>query len=216
MLNNPCLYDAVICNVANSNNSFIVDPTSADYLAQANAAVALATEIDSVIAPIDSGPNGSQIMLIGSIVRAVMSGRTITSINPSEYSSIANGVAALFAEMNTKLNGTPNILASAHVHDDGLGPVIQRSYNVADVVVDTSVFPAGVYQIIFDYSIDLEHTHFTGTYHAAPPPAPVNAGVCFVLGGTGTGTGVLKFARYNVFSNQIEAGDFSFDIEAIR
>lgn len=101
-LNNPGLYDAVIAGIALSNGAWASETNPSDYAPEANAAVAIATEVDAGIAPIVGGSTISQRNSLQSITKATMTGRTPTSLMPSDYSSIASGIIAVFTEFSTK------------------------------------------------------------------------------------------------------------------
>jgi hypothetical protein len=105
-LNNSALYDSVVSAIAASNGAWLTDPISGDYGPQANAAVAIALEVDSLIAPILTGATLSQRVLLDSIVKSVMAGRSPTSTLPFDYLRIGQAIAAAFIEFSTRLQNT--------------------------------------------------------------------------------------------------------------
>jgi hypothetical protein len=111
-LNNAAIYDSVLAGVAASNGAWLSDSTPNDYQSERTAAEALATEVDSAISTILSGVTLSQRQLVESIVKGVMTGRTPQSVSPTDYSKIANGIAAVFTEFNGGLtdNNPDNIV----------------------------------------------------------------------------------------------------------
>jgi hypothetical protein len=102
-INNTPLYDAVIAAIGASNQAWLTDPVPGNYLTQANVAVAVASEVDSLISPIDGGGSISQRLLMESIVKSVMAGRFPTSIDPNQYSDVAHAIAAAFNSYSTKI-----------------------------------------------------------------------------------------------------------------
>lgn len=105
-LNNPPLFDAAIAGIAASNGAWLTDPIAADYSGSANAAAAIASEIDTSIPPITPSISISQRELMQSIAKSVMTGRTPQSTSPNDYASIAQAIGGIFTEYSLKLQNT--------------------------------------------------------------------------------------------------------------
>jgi len=204
--NNPRLFNmALIGAAAGCNNRWPLNPPSAQRLAAFNA---FASTIDQLIPTIDSGPAQNQIFLMLALATATANGRDFTSTDSADYLSDAQSLVDLFTQVNTSLTEIPAIIAFGHVHDNGAGPVIQKSFNVADVV-DNLVVGPGAYIATFINPLDLDNTTFWATFDG---PNPNEAGVVFVQGGSGL---ILNLIRFNVFTNAIERGDFNFGVQGM-
>jgi hypothetical protein len=105
-INNTALFDAALATIADSNGAWITYQTTSRYVAQANAAVAVATEIDAAIPAVPGGATISQRNLLVAITKSVMEGRSPTNTSPSTYAAIAASIAAMFAEYKTRLLNT--------------------------------------------------------------------------------------------------------------
>lgn len=105
-MNNPPLYDAVITGVAASSQGWITNSNPSSYQEEAQAAAALANEVDSLIPTIPTGATISQRELLTSIIKSVLAGRYPTNTTPIEYNGIAKAVTALFTEFNIELQDT--------------------------------------------------------------------------------------------------------------
>lgn len=101
-INNPELFDAVIAGIAISSGAWLSDVKSSDYAAEANAAVAIASEVDAGILPIAGGITLSQRSVMEGITRNCMSGRAAISVQPSDYSMISQGIIAVFTQFITR------------------------------------------------------------------------------------------------------------------
>jgi hypothetical protein len=93
-INNTALYDAALATIADSNGAWLTSPATGSYASQANAAVAVATEIDAAIPAVPGG---------ATITKAIMTGRSPTNTTPSTYASIAAAIGDIFAEYKTRL-----------------------------------------------------------------------------------------------------------------
>lgn len=100
-INNTALYDSVIAGIALSNYSWITDANPADY--DPSAAVAIAIEVDSLIAPIAGGATMSQRDLICSITKSAFLTRNPIDVSPSDYAGIAQAIAAMFTSYTAQL-----------------------------------------------------------------------------------------------------------------
>lgn len=103
MTNNTALFDAALATIADSNGAWITSPAQAPYVGQANAAVAVATEIDAAIPVVVTGATISQRNLLVAITKSVMEGRSPTNTTPATYAAIAAAIAGMFAEYKTRL-----------------------------------------------------------------------------------------------------------------
>ena len=102
-INNTALYDAALGAIGDSNGAWLADPVSTDYAPMVSAAVAIATEIDSLIPTIVTGVTISQRDLLSSIVKNVMTGRSPMSTQVSAYSSITASIVAMYNEFASEL-----------------------------------------------------------------------------------------------------------------
>lgn len=129
-LNNTGLYDAVIAGIALSNGAWASETNASDYAPEANAAVAIATEVDAGIPTIVGGATVSQRLVMQTVTKGCMTGRVAISMQPADYSAIATGIIAVYTEFVTKLQ------------DSSGGPSFQNLSNV--IFVDGStVVPGG-------------------------------------------------------------------------
>ena len=123
-LNNSALFDSAVAGIAASNGAWLTAPSPTAYGSEANAAVAIATEIDLAIAPITPAVSESQRSLMLSITKSVMAGRSPESTAPSDYASIAQAIAGIFTEFNLKLQNTDSV---------GIANFIQTLSNLVNV-----------------------------------------------------------------------------------
>jgi hypothetical protein len=103
MTNNTALFDAALATIADSNGAWITSPATGAYVAQANAAVAVATEIDAAIPTVIGGATISQRNLLVAITKSVMEGRSPTNTSPTVYAAIAAAIGGMFGEYKTRL-----------------------------------------------------------------------------------------------------------------
>lgn len=112
-------------------------------------------------------------------------------------------------------NALPRIIAQAHVHDDGSGPVIQTSFNVSAVVPTANpnyVGVPGAYDVVLDFAIDKDKHTFFGTYDTDDP---TRAGVLFSAGASGV-SDRYTWVRFTVLpATAIEPGDFCVQVVRI-
>lgn len=215
-LNNPALYDAVIA-LGTPSEGWITSGVATDYAVIRNALSELATEIDSRIPTITTGPSLSQFQLLCGITRSVFAGRSIVDITPAFYSTIASAIAAAFNELSSALQGVPGILALGHIHDDGTTITIADGYNIASVVYaidpNTSLPIPGIYVVTFTNPIDLDHCDFPAIYHSdiTDPSVLSDLGLMFEINFTSPTT--LTYCRYDISSTGgPEPGDWSFHV----
>ena len=118
-MNNPALYDAVICGVGGSTQNLTEGQSlPANYTAFAAQAVLLATAVDNLILPIAGGATEAQANLMGEIVSGLgmdrFLGNTIypdapfhTLPSTPNYARIAQSIVALWQALNGQLNNVP-------------------------------------------------------------------------------------------------------------
>jgi hypothetical protein len=118
-MNNPALYDAVICGVGGSTQNLTEGQSqAANYTAFAAQAVLLATAVDNLILPITGGATETQANLMGEIVSGLgmdrFLGNTIypdapfhTLPSTPSYVRIAQSIVALWQALNGQLNNVP-------------------------------------------------------------------------------------------------------------
>jgi len=217
--NNPALFTAVITGATGGsvNDRWITNANPNDYQNLVNAVVAIATAVDAAIPGINSGPSLSQILLLQSIVQGVFADRNPTSIIASNYTTIANAIAALFNQASNSIIPIPTILAMGHIHDDGSGPVIITSYNVASVEYSVPLSgPPGIpgfYTIQFTNPINLDHCDFPATYHSDVTDPTDLSDLGFMFEINYTSPTALSYCRYDLTGpGGPEAGDFSFNV----
>ena len=104
--NNTGLYDAVIAGIALSNGAWASETNASDYAPEANAAVAIATEVDAGIPTIAGGATVSQRLVMQTVTKGCMTGRVAVSLQPADYSAVATGIIAVYTEFVTKLQDT--------------------------------------------------------------------------------------------------------------
>lgn len=215
-LNNPALYDAVIA-LGTPSEGWITSGVATNYATIRNALSDLATEIDSKIPTITTGPSLSQFQLLCGITRSVFAGRTIVDIAPTFYATIAAAIAAAFNELSSALQGVPGVLAMGHIHDDGSTITIADGYNIASVVYaidpNTSLPIPGIYVVTFANPIDLDHCDFPAIYHSdiTDPSVLDDLGLMFEINYTSPST--LTYCRYDISSTGgPEAGGWSFHV----
>lgn len=102
-LNNPGLYDAVIAAIALSNGAWASETNASDYAPEANAAVAIATEVDAGVPTIAGGATISQRLVMQMVTKGCMTGRVAVSMQPADYSTVAAGIIAVYTEFVTQL-----------------------------------------------------------------------------------------------------------------
>jgi len=103
MTNNPALFDAVVSAAASTNQAWLTATNPSAYARQANIAAAIATEVDALIPPVQTGVTLSQRALLATSTANVLSGRQLLSILPSQYAGIAAAIVGLFAGCVVKL-----------------------------------------------------------------------------------------------------------------
>lgn len=118
-MNNPALYDAVICGVGGSTHNLTEGQSLAtNYTAFAAQAVLLATAVDNLILPITGGATEAQANLMGEIVSGLGMNRFLNStIYPDapfhtlpstpNYARISQSIVALWQALNGQLNNVP-------------------------------------------------------------------------------------------------------------
>jgi len=102
-INNPALYDAAYCAIANSNAIWSNDAIPSDYAKMKDAATNIATEVDALIPTIGTGPTLSELLLMGSIVKSTFNDRYALDMPSSFYASIAAVIVAQWIEFGTGL-----------------------------------------------------------------------------------------------------------------
>jgi len=105
-LNNTGLYDAVIAGIALSNGAWPSETNASDYAPEANAAAAIATEVDAGIPTIAGGATVSQRLVMQTVTKGCMTGRVAVSMQPTDYSAVAAGIIAVYTEFATQLQDT--------------------------------------------------------------------------------------------------------------
>jgi len=102
MSNNTALFDSVLSAIGASNQSWLTVPV----VDESPIAIAIATEVDSLIAPIGGGATLSQRCLIESVTKGIIAGRTPSSLDPSSYSDISHAIAQVFNQFAPHLQNT--------------------------------------------------------------------------------------------------------------
>ena len=105
-LNNTGLYDAVIAGIALSNGAWPSETSASDYAPEANAAAAIATEVDAGIPTIAGGATVSERLVMQTVTKGCMTGRVAISMQPTDYSAVAAGIIAVYTEFVTQLQDT--------------------------------------------------------------------------------------------------------------
>jgi hypothetical protein len=218
-MNNPALFTAVVTGATGGsiNGRWITNTNSSEYQPLVDAIVAIATAVDNAIPGINSGPSLSQIILLQSISHGVFVSRNPTDIISSDYLAIANAIAALFNTASNSAIPVPTILAMGHIHDDGSGPVIITSYNVASVEYSIPLAgPPGIpgfYTITFTNPINLDHCDFPATYHSNVTDPTDLSDLGFMFEINYTSPTALSYCRYDLTGpGGPEPGDFSFNV----
>jgi hypothetical protein len=118
-MNNPALYDAVICGVGGSTQSLTEGQSQpATYTAFASQADLLANAVDALILPIAGGASEAQANLMGEIVSGLGMDRYLnTTLNPDapfhttpstpSYVRIAQSIVALWQALSGHLTNAP-------------------------------------------------------------------------------------------------------------
>jgi len=102
-MNNPALFNAALTAASGITQPAILsDATAIDYLGYTNLVNAIATAVDNAIPVITGGPSQAQCDLLKGIVTGVFLGRY--PVNAASYVTVSNAIAALFTEMNLKIN----------------------------------------------------------------------------------------------------------------
>lgn len=102
-INNPLLYDAAYCAIANSNSAWTNDAVPSDYAGMRDAATNIATEVDALIAPISPAPTLSEVLLMESIVKSTFASRYALDMPASFYAVIADTIVAQWIEFGSGL-----------------------------------------------------------------------------------------------------------------
>jgi hypothetical protein len=141
-MNNSAIFDSVLAGIAASNGAWLKSAIASDYNPEFSAAVAIATQVDAVIPTILTGVTISQRDLMANIAKAVMGGRSPRDTTPAQYSSIAQGMAALFTEFSGGLldpdTGIPTVVTT--IPNDSLSPTDGISTVIAgDVANETDL-----------------------------------------------------------------------------
>jgi len=166
-INNKALYDAVLSGSCISNDAWLFDTVSADYSGERDAAIAIATEVDSLIPTIAIGVSTSERILMEAIVRSVFAARRATDIIAGDYSDIAAAIVAAFWEMDGALQDTTggagsNLVLTKMLYVDQatLCPIGQQNGNIespfASILAAIAAATAGtmIYVMPYDYSTE--------------------------------------------------------------
>jgi hypothetical protein len=137
-VNNSPLYDAVIAAVMQQRGVWLTDPYSALYTAQANIAVAVATEVDSLIPTIAGGVTISQRVLMQSVTKNILAGASPQSTTPGDYTTIATAIVGEFVAFSTKLQSTETTKGKQIEVDFGTVPVDLMVFTITDSDITTS------------------------------------------------------------------------------
>ena len=115
MANNPALYNAVISGATGgTQNRWLTSTDSNDYNAFRTIILALADQVDSLIATISGGPSLASIQLMQSICEGVMSSRL--PIDDSFIPGIANEIVALWTSILAGMDtDVPSIFGEENV-----------------------------------------------------------------------------------------------------
>lgn len=106
MANNPILYNAAVAGASSAitGSRWVTSSSQASYSAVANAISAFATALDAAIPA--ASPGQPEADLLESICSAFWSGRVPTGTSSSDYTGAASALAAVYAELSTKLQAT--------------------------------------------------------------------------------------------------------------
>lgn len=109
--NNPALFDALMAGgTGGSLERWITSSSSSSYDSLVDAVEAFATAVDAAIPTIGgSGPSISEINVLQSIAQGIIAGRNLVSIDADTFADIAASIAAVFAEVQPRLNNVPVI-----------------------------------------------------------------------------------------------------------
>lgn len=103
MANNPVLFNAALCGASGgAQERWLLSTSAASYAQFAAAATAFATAVDAAIA-VQASVSGAQSQLLQSLCQGVLSTRLPQSVNASDYTAIAQAIAALYAALATTL-----------------------------------------------------------------------------------------------------------------
>ena len=104
-INNPALYNAVIAGATGgAQDRWITQNLATDYLTFRTAVLAVATSVDGAIATSVDPITSSQVNLMQSITQGIFASRFLQSTVSGDYDSIADAIAALFAEQSGGLD----------------------------------------------------------------------------------------------------------------
>jgi hypothetical protein len=109
--NNPALFDALMAGgCGGSLERWITSASSSSYDTLVDAVEAFATAVDAAIPTIGgNGPSISEINVLQSIAQGIIAGRNLVSIDSDTFADIAASIAAVFAEVQPRLNNVPVI-----------------------------------------------------------------------------------------------------------
>jgi hypothetical protein len=152
MAHNNALYNAVIQGAGgSSNNRWLTDVVSADYLPLADAVAVIATAVDAAIAPIAGGPTQGQIDLLRTICQGVFEGRYPRK--NFNYDSIAASMVAQFNELTTKLLPIviqqPSIATAMTKYPTGFENRTTSTLGFVDGTRTFTITPIGSYNVWF-------------------------------------------------------------------
>jgi hypothetical protein len=103
MANNPVLFNAALCGASGgAQERWLLSTSAASYAQFAAAATAFATAVDAAIA-VQTSVSSAQSQLLQSLCQGVLSTRLPQSVNASDYTAIAQAIAALYAALATAL-----------------------------------------------------------------------------------------------------------------
>ena len=144
-INNPALYDAAYCAIANSNAIWSNDAIPSDYAKMKDAATNIATEVDVLIPTIGTGPTLSELLLMGSIVKSTFNDRYALDMPSSFYATIASVIVAQWIEFGTGLQNSSLSTPSPFVYflDTISDPIISDYFQLTP----TTTFSANTEQI---------------------------------------------------------------------
>ena len=160
-INNPSLYDAAYCAIANSNVAWIAGTVPSDYNTQLAAATVIALQIDSQIAPITPVPSLSQLFLMQSIVEKTFINRY--PLPTTDYSDIAASIASQFNKFSSGLKGSYLPIpgpATYWFHDDDSDISLYKK--LLDFLADDPIeMDMNVTLVHSDGEVLLAHAHIT-------------------------------------------------------
>ena len=131
-INNPALYDAAYCAIANSNAIWSNDAVPTDYASMRDAATNNASEIDALIPTIAPRPTLSEILLMESIVKSTFNDRYALDKSSAFYAAIAAVIVAQWIEFGSGLQDSAVATPSAFVYflDSDADGVIANYYQL--------------------------------------------------------------------------------------